>query len=113
MAVSKVTSWTRRSVNTKTRPFKVTHYSARWLHSHVSVCTDLPLGPTYANVAESIFEDVAEDVDEEIVPANVGAWEEDDDVKSNLLNAFVTQTYNRNRRSNNGNRRAYSHIPSV
>lgn len=66
-----------------------------------------------ANVAESIFEDVAEDVDEEIVPANVGAWEEDDDVKSNLLNAFVTQTYNRNRRSNNGNRRAYSHIPSV
>jgi len=55
-----------------------------------------------ANVVETVFGESPSNVnDDAIVPDNEDSCQEDDDVRSNLLNAFVTQTYQKSRGKNN------------
>jgi len=59
-----------------------------------------------ANVVETVFgESPSSDNDDATVPDNENSCNDDDDVRSNLLNAFVTQTYQKNRR--NSQRRGF------
>ena len=61
-----------------------------------------------ANVVEAVFGESPSSVnDDYVAPDNEGPSQDDDEVRSNLLNAFVTQTYQKGRGKNNYQRRRF------
>jgi len=107
MAVSKVTSpdekinrYRSKALNIDSLFNKMAEKSSERLRGSA------PRSNLQANVAESVFGVSPSSVDEDVVvPDNEDSCQDDDDVRSNLLNAFVTQTYQKGRGKTNYNRK--------
>ena len=101
MSVSKVTSPDEKINLYRSKALQIDSlFSKMTAKSNERLRGSAPRPNLQANVAESVFGESPSSInDDAIVPDSnsENPCQDDDDVRSNLLNAFVTQTYQKNR----------------